>query len=187
MPTSAPGSSRSLIGARGLASPNRRRGAGAASLSRRLAAGFTLIELLIVIAIVAIGAGVMSLALRDGNAARLEQEGERLSALLEMARTESRVSGRPVRWLPAPPEGNIDPAVQFRFVGLSAQQAMPTRWLDGQTRAEVVGTPALVLGPQAILPPQRVVLRLAEQRIEVASDGLSAFAIVGAAPAAATP
>ena len=44
--------------------------------------------------------GAVSLALRDGNASRLEEEGARLSALLEMARAEARAAGTPVRWQP---------------------------------------------------------------------------------------
>jgi general secretion pathway protein H len=87
-----------------------------------------------------------------------------------------------VRWVPKG-EGTADPdpTVQFRFVGLSAAQALPTRWLDPATRAEVVGAPQVLLGPEAILPPQRIVLRLEAQRIELASDGLGPFAVASAA------
>ncbi len=153
--------------------------------------GFTLIELLIVIAIVAISAAVVTLSLRDRDATRLEEEGERLSALLEMARAEARVAGVTVRWLPsagldesrgAP---GADAAAQFRFVGLPSSQSMPTRWLDASTSAQVVGGTALVLGPEAILPAQRVVLRLGERRLELASDGLAPFAAANAVPEAA--
>ncbi len=167
MPTSAPGSS----------SPGR-----VAALRRARSRGFTLIELLVVIAIVAVSAGLITLSLRDGQAAKLEEEGARLAALLEMARAEARVSGVAVRWVPKG-EGNADPdpAVQFRFVGLSATQALPTRWLDPATRAEVVGAPQVLLGPEAILPPQRIVLRLDAQRLELASDGLGPFAVATAA------
>ena len=52
--------------------------------------GFTLIELMIVVALIAIAAGVVSLALRDPASTRLETEAARLSALLESARAESR-------------------------------------------------------------------------------------------------
>jgi general secretion pathway protein H len=158
MPTSAPGSSRA-----------------------RLARGFTLIELLIVLAIIAVSVGVVTLALRDGNESRLEEEGARLSALLEMARAEARVAGVPVRWMPTTLGG--DEALQFRFVGLSAKQQLPTRWLDAATRAEVVGASAIVLGPDAILPPQRIVLLLGDRRLELASDGLGPFAVDSAAAA----
>ncbi len=135
--------------------------------------GFTLIEVLLVLAIIAVAVGVVSVALRDSNAARLEEEGARLAALLEMARAEARVAGNAVYWVP----GNTDDGLNFRFVGLSAAQAMPSRWLDPATRAQVVGTSAVVLGPDAILPPQRIVLRLADQRLELASDGLAPFAV----------
>ncbi|RVU47403.1 prepilin-type N-terminal cleavage/methylation domain-containing protein [Rubrivivax rivuli] len=167
MPTSVPGSS----------GPGR-----SAALRRARGRGFTLIELLVVIAIVAVSSGLIMLTLRDGQAAKLEEEGARLAALLEMARAEARVSGVAVRWVPKG-EGNADPdpAVQFRFVGLSAAQAMPTRWLDPATRAEVVGAPQVLLGPEAILPPQRIVLRLEAQRLELASDGLGPFAVATAA------
>jgi general secretion pathway protein H len=139
--------------------------------------GFTLIELLLVIAIVALSAGVVSLALRDGDAAQLEEEGARLSALLEMARTEARVLGIAVLFVPSADAGAPGSAAQFRFVGLPARREMPTRWLDARVDAQVVGGTALVLGPDAILPAQRIVLRLDDRRLELATDGLGPFAV----------
>lgn len=161
MPTSVPGSS-----------------GVAARCGAKLERGFTLIELLIVVAIIAVSAGLITLTLRDGHAAKLEEEGERLTALLEMARAEARVSGAVVRWIPKREDNaDPDPNVQFRFVGLSLQQALPTRWLDPETRAQVVGGATVLLGPEAILPPQRIVLRLANQQLELVSDGLGPFAV----------
>ena len=166
MPTSAPGSSANRAAPR---------------LHGRSARGFTLVELLIVIAIIALSVSLVVLALPDGDAAKLEEEGARLSALLDIARAEARVSGATVRWVPRAP-GEADPmsngsssVVNFRFVGLQGEQDFPTRWLDPRTRAQVVGATTVLLGPEAILPPQRVVLRLGEQRLELASDGLGPF------------
>jgi hypothetical protein len=34
----------------------------------------------------------------------------------------------------------------------------------------------VLLGPEAILPPQRIVLSLGDKRVELASDGLGPFA-----------
>lgn len=148
---------------------------------RRVQRGFTLIELLIVLAIIAVGAALVAVALPDGDAARLEEEGARLSALLEMARAEARVSGAAVSWAPrAPSEGLTDlkgAPVHFRFVGLPPSLALPSRWLDERVAAQVVGASALTLGPSAILPPQRVVLSLASQRLELVSDGLGPFVV----------
>jgi general secretion pathway protein H len=156
-----------------------------------------MVELLIVIAIVALSVALISAALPDGDAARLEEEGARLTALLEMARAESRVSGAPVVWVPrgaagatgggTGATGSADSAtdaqgrpVHFRFVGLSAALALPSRWLDARV---------VVLGPAAILPAQRIVLSLDKQRLELSSDGLGPFAVAQApaATAAAPP
>jgi len=154
--------------------PGSRPAARSPTRSARPAGGFTLLELLVVLVIVAMVSGVAVLALRDSSATQLEREGERLSALLEGARAEARASGAAVIWVPrsAPDEA------AFRWVGLGAANPRPTRWLDDRVTAQVQGGRALVLGPDAILPAQRVVLRLADQRLDVASDGLSPFTAV---------
>ena len=178
MPTSVPGSKR-------LARPER-------SGNR----GFTMIELLIVIAIVALSVALISAALPDGDASKLEEEGARLTALLEMARAESRVSGAAVMWVPRGAAGSGESAadaqgrpLHFRFVGLPAALALPSRWLDERVSAQVMGARVIVLGPSAILPAQRIVLSLEQQRLELASDGLGPFAVAQspATPGAATP
>jgi general secretion pathway protein H len=113
----------------------------------------------------------------DTDAARLEEEAARLATLLESARTEARAAGLSVRWVPAQAADAADDGAGFRFVGLPAAFALPTRWLEPRVSAQVVGAAALVLGPDAILPPQRVVLALDERRLEVGSDGLGPFAV----------
>jgi general secretion pathway protein H len=113
-----------------------------------------------------------------------------LSALLETARAEARVSGATVRWVPSgavagqpgAEAGGMD--ADFRFVGLPAALALPTRWLDARVSAQVVGATTVLLGPEAMLPPQRVRLRLGERQLELASDGLGPFAPADAASAA---
>ncbi|MDE2079840.1 MAG: prepilin-type N-terminal cleavage/methylation domain-containing protein [Burkholderiales bacterium] len=171
MRTSGPGSS----------GPGRRPGPGVPG-HRPRTSGFTLIELLVVIAIIAISVGVVSLALRDRGASRLDQDGERLAVLLEMARAEARAAGSTVLWVPGVRPGGD--GSQFRFVGLPAAQALPTHWLDPDTRAVVVGAGSVRLGPDAILPPQRIELQLGAYRLQIASDGLGPFT---AEPAAALP
>jgi general secretion pathway protein H len=173
MPTSAPGNSRGTA-------------FGALRRARR-SVGFTLLELLVVLAVVAVGLGLVTLALPGSERTRLEEDAERLAALIEAARAESRVSGAPVFWQPRrsdePATDAAGQPLQFRFVGLPPALALPTRWLDPRTEARVVGMPQLVLGPEAILPPQRVQLSLGPHRLELASDGLAPFGIV--APEAA--
>ncbi len=145
------------------------------SLSQRRPRGFTLIEVMVVLAVIAIGVAVASFALRDPAETRLERDAQRLAALLEMARAESRVTGIAARWMPVPAN---ELGVPFRFVGLRAGSRLPERWLDAEVRAQVVGAGSVLLGPEAILPPQRIVLSLEQQRLEVSSNGLASFAVL---------
>jgi len=137
------------------------------------AAGFTLIEVIVVMALIAIGTSLVGLALRDGTQSRLDEEGARLSALLESARAEARASGIAVSWVPA--EATATEGGHFRFVGLPAGTEMPSHWLGEGVSAEVVGARALVLGPDPVLPAQRLVLHLDDRRLVLTTDGLAPF------------
>ena len=159
MPTSAPGSS-----PHGLQR--------AAHAARR---GFTLIELMVVVALIAIASAVVSLALRDPAATRLDHEAARLVALLEAARTEARASGLPASWEPRPTQVGAE---GFRFVGLPSSSELPGHWLNAGVSAEVVNARALVLGPEPLIGAQRIVLRLDDQRLTLATDGLGPFVVI---------
>ncbi len=150
-------------------------GNSAASLRRAArSAGFTLIEVIVVMALIAIGTALVGLALRDGTQSRLNEEGARLSALLESARAEARASGIAVRWTPA--DAAATDGAHFRFIGLPQDTELPTRWLGEGVSAEIVGARALWLGPEPVLPAQRLVLHLEDRRLVLASDGLAPFA-----------
>lgn len=150
--------------------------------------GFTLIELLLVAALIAVASAVATLALRDPAASRLEQEAARLAALLETARGEARALGLPVTWRPVPKDAADVPGMaggegaDFRFIGLPPDSTLPSRWLDREVTAEIVGAPALVLGPEPIIGAQRLTLSLDARRITLATDGLGPFAVVDDAP-----
>jgi general secretion pathway protein H len=136
--------------------------------------GFTLLELLVVVAIIAIASAGVSFALRDSGATQLEREAQRLAALLESARAQSRSSGVPVRWYPV--QGG------FRFEGVPPN-TLPDHWLAETT--QVAGSPMLLLGPEPIIGKEEVVLVSSAapgRSLRIATDGLRPFAITPAEP-----
>ncbi|MBT2325422.1 prepilin-type N-terminal cleavage/methylation domain-containing protein [Variovorax paradoxus] len=165
MPTSAAG--------------NKRRGPRTDS-ARRRTGGFTLLELLVVIAIIALATAGVGLALRDSGQASLDREAERLSALLESARAQSRASGIAVRWRPTPQgPGN------FSFDGLPPD-ALPTAWLTDGIAAQALAADgsavaALQLGPEPIIAAQQVLLTSEgppARSLRIGTDGLRPFTVI---------
>lgn len=137
---------------------------------------------MIVVALLAVVVGMVTVALRDGNANRLDEEAMRLSALFEGARARSRATGQEVRWQPSQAMGK-----GFEFTGLPPEAAMPSAWLDERTRAEVLGAPLLRLGPEPVIGAQRVRLRLADRQLVLATDGLAPFAVLESGALAPAP
>lgn len=131
--------------------------------------GFTLLELLVVLAIMAMATAGVTLALRDQGDTALVREAQRMAALFESARAQSRTSGVAVRWH-ITSEG-------FLFEGLPLAD-LPTRWMaEGIT---VRGTPSILLGPEPIIGVQAIELIQGQQpqrSIRIATDGLRPFAI----------
>ena len=74
----------------------------------------------------------------------------------------------------------------FRFVGLPPAIALPRHWLAPGVSAVVVGSTALRLGPEPLIPAQRVVLSLGSRRLVLATDGLAPFGVEGDALGAKT-
>lgn len=159
----------------------------------KLNQGFSLVELMIVVAIMAIATAGVGLAIRDSSAPMLEREAERLGALLESARAQSRMAGVPVRWRST--------ADGFAFEGLAtfsmldpAAEKMPSTWLSTDVRAVasqtgLMGTtgtaasalPVLILGPEPVIGPQQVRLvsiSAPSQSLLLATDGVRPFAVV---------
>jgi general secretion pathway protein H len=159
-------------GAAAAAAPGTPTRRAAPSLQAR---GFTLIELMIVVLLIAVASSVASLALRDPASTMLEREGARLAALLEAARAEARASGLAAYW---EPQAQSAETAGFRFVGLPPSDDLPTHWLESGTSAEVVGARTVTLGPEPLIGAQSIVLRLRDQRLTLATDGLGPFVVV---------
>ncbi len=144
--------------------------------------GFTLIELLVVLSIIAIASAGVAFSLRDSAQTSTEREAQRLAALLESARAQSRTRGVAVVWR-STPQG-------FVFDGLPAG-TLPGNWLDANTTAATGSR--LELGPEPIIAAQSVSLGNRQQGAvawRVATDGLHPFGVQmgeAAATSAANP
>ncbi|MDT7837592.1 prepilin-type N-terminal cleavage/methylation domain-containing protein [Aquabacterium sp. OR-4] len=152
------------------------------------ARGFTLVELLVVLVLIAIAAGTATLALRDGEAVRLDREAARLAALLEAARAEARASGVAVRFELR--EGS------FGFAGLPERLRPPEGWQTEGVQARIerpgllqaagdnAAQRAIALGPEPLIGAQRIVLQLGDRQVLLVTDGLAPFAVMAADNAA---
>jgi general secretion pathway protein H len=160
--------------------------------------GLTLLELLVVLAIIGVAMAGVSLSLRDTRQTQIEREAQRLVAILEAARAQSRTSGVTLIWQ-ATPEGFVirpthTPANSAANHPLAARNEP---WLDAGTQA-VVSTAAptanpnpnnfVVLGPEPILVPARITLSVAASgasqnaqpmpTLSIGTDGLRPFQVV---------
>jgi general secretion pathway protein H len=131
--------------------------------------GFTLIELLVVVSIIAIASAGVVFAMRDSAQTQTEREAQRLAALLESARAQSRTRGVAVVWRST--------GQGFVFDGLPPN-TLPGNWLEPTTR--VPPGSRLELGPDPIIAAQSVTLSNLQQSTvswRVATDGLRPFAL----------
>lgn len=138
----------------------------------RYALGFTLLELLVVVAIMALATAGVGFALRDSAASNLERDAQRLAALLESARAQSRMSGNTVRWRTTP--------TGFVFEGLPGA-SLPDRWLDMDVRTSAGAN--VILGPEPVIGMQSIRLVSAsqpERSLILSTDGIRPFAVVAA-------
>ncbi len=168
--------------------------------------GLTLLELLVVLAIIGLAMAGVSLSLRDSSQTQIEREAQRLVAVLEAARAQSRTSGVALVWQATPEGFAIRPALSYGITQISNPNNTPATnhaaspiaartetWLANGTQA-VVTTAAspsnntapanlVVLGPEPILPPARITLSVAAANqpattLSIGTDGLQPFRVV---------
>ena len=154
--------------------------------------GLTLLELLVVLVIIGVAMAGVSLSLRDNAQAQLEREAQRLAAVFEAARAQSRTSGIALIWQATPEGFVIRPA---QAPANNAPNAIATRheaWLTEGTQAQLntATNQFVVLGPEPILAPMRITLSLAaatrnaqpapspSPSLTVGTDGLRPFQVL---------
>ena len=70
----------------------------------------------------------------------------------------------------------------FRFVGLPESAGLPAGWLVEGVSAEVVGARAVLLGPEPLIGAQRIVIKLGDRQLTLATDGLGPFVVTSNEP-----
>ena len=158
--------------------------------------GLTLLELLVVLAIIGVAMAGVSLSLRDSSQTQLEREAQRLVAILEAARAQSRTSGIALMWQATPEGFVIRPALPTKPIATRTET-----WLTAGTQAVVSAATAsssalalanntapanlVVLGPEPILTPARITLSVsaanntkATPALTIGTDGLRPFQVL---------
>jgi general secretion pathway protein H len=97
-----------------------------------------------------------------------------LIAILESARNQARAGAMTVVWVPQSNGTDAD----YQFLGMPAALMPPLKWMEPEVRAEVVGAKSIVLGPEPVIGPQSVMLRIEGKQIIVGTDGLSPFDVM---------
>lgn len=140
--------------------------------------GFTLMELIVVVAIIAIASAGVMFAMPDASSTALEREAQRLAALFDSARAQSRASGLAVTWRPTD-EGFVFegiPKIKNTKTGeMEDLVKFPSNWLSSETQVDA--SSRLALGPEPVIAQQEVVLHHAARSLTLATDGIRPFAI----------
>ena len=148
--------------------------------------GFTLMELTVVVAIIAIASAGVMFAIPDASTTALEREAQRLAALLDSARAQSRASGLAITWKPTEQGFVFEGMAKIKNEKTGEMEDLvkyPTTWLSNETRAELASglgnssANSLALGPEPIIAAQEVVLRHAARSLTLATDGIRPFGI----------
>ena len=146
--------------------------------------GLTLLELLVVLAIIGFAMAGVSLSLRDSSQTQLEREAQRLVAVLEAARGQSRTSGIPLIWQTTPDGFVIRPAQTPAANSPSRVAPRSEVWLAAGTQA--LASNVVVLGPEPILTPARITLSVSSpnaptqgvKQLTIGTDGLRPFQVM---------
>ena len=146
--------------------------------------GFTLIELMVVIVVLGIALAMVSFEGFSGGRRGLGFEAERLAQLLQLARDEAQVRGRPIRlradaagydfqvladrqWRPL----IDDPDLRGR--GWQAPTELRVLRSDGRTEVE--------FGRESVDVPFTIQLRRGDDAVTVAANGLGRFDVLATA------
>lgn len=137
--------------------------------------GFTLLELLIVVALIAVAAGVVSLAVGGEENRQVREETERLAALFRIAASEARTSGRALAW-----EADLE-GYSFRTLGgdegLREELQRRRSWPFAVEHV----TPRVVFTREPVREPALIEIATPERELRLALDALGKLTAVDCA------
>ena len=139
------------------------------------AIGFTLIELLLVVVLVAIAASVAAMSIRDDERHKLQEEGDRLSALFRIAASDARIAGRTLVW-------EADAAGYGFRAASGADEDKPREELARRRswpfEVRHVDTPRIVFTREPLREPAVIRLETPSRELRLALDARSELRIV---------
>jgi len=131
-------------------------------------AGFTLIEIMLVVALIAIAAGLAALSVGGGERT-LREESERLAALFQMAQSEARTSGRSLVWQADLSGYSFRPLSQDSAESLREELSRQRTWPFAVERV----TPArVVFAREPVREPEIVEIATSSRDLRLALDAL---------------
>ena len=147
--------------------------------SSLLSRGFTLVEILVVLVIIGITIALISVNFRRDPKSELRTEAQRLTLLLQAARTEAITTGKPLAWIALPHAyGFYQRDAERRWsVALTeppfAQTALPTQISVADVninRAQMPIDTPLVFSASGLNQPFRLELAAGGERMQVQGD-----------------
>lgn len=138
------------------------------NVPKRHHAGFTLIELLVVMALVAVGSSLVVLSLRDSPQQLLNQEADRLVAVLENAKAQARSNSTPMVWR-ADAKG-----FSLRSLTDQSKPLQSMTWLQPGTQVQ---PSEWVIRAEPIQAPVQFQLTRNTGSLTLKSDGVQAFKV----------
>lgn len=149
--------------------------------------GFTLLELIVVLLIMGLLMGLVAAIAQPDDKARLRVEADRLAQLLDLAATQSRLTGRSVGW--------TSDGATYRFWQISPDggwleiggndplraRALPNGMSISRLRVETMrppGTMRLVFEPDGIAPAYTVEMSFGAARYTIAASPIGELRVV---------
>lgn len=148
--------------------------------------GFTLVEVLVVMVVCGVGFALIAVNLAPRADAALQEEARRIGALLDHAREEAIVSGRPLAWQADAVGYGF--SANVRGIGWALLEGdpvlKPRAWPPGVALVglRIGGVPLaaggpLVFSPSGINLPFDIVLAQAGKHVAISRDGTGGIAV----------